>query len=148
MTDPAVWHALHRLTDYPVLAALAREDTEAIKLDGRACHHLYTVAAATMDVTLIPPHELAFMRSLGFEPPGLDSLVAITQEGDFLIARLSGGRVLRHNDALSLADMLRAEGVTVEDVRSPDWRAGDIAVANGERIAILWRLRQAEREAS
>lgn len=99
-----------------------------------------------MDVTLIPPHDW-LSWSLGFEPPGLDSLVAITQEGDFLIARLSGG-VLRHNDALSLADMLRAEGVTVEDVRSPDWRAGDIAVANGERIAILWRLRQAEREAS
>ena len=146
--DPAVWHALHRLADYPVLDALAREGTKAIKLDGRACHHLYTVAATTMDVTLIPPHELAFMRSLGFEPPGLDSLVVITQEGDFLIARLSGGRAIQHIDAESLADLLLAEGVTAEDVRSPDWRVGDIAVSNGERIAILVRLREAGREAS
>lgn len=149
MSDPNVWHALHRLTDYPVLAELARSSgTEAIKLDGRACHHLYIEAAATMDVSSIPAQELAFMRSLGFEPPGLDSLVAITQEGDFLIARLSGGRVLRHNDASSLADLLLAEGVTAEDVRSPDWRAGDLAVSNGERIAILWRLRKAGRGTS
>lgn len=147
-TDPDVWHALHRLTDYPVLAALAREGTEATKLDGRTCHYLYTEAAATMDVSLIPAQELAFMRTLGFEPPGLESLVAITHEGNCLIARLSGGRVLRHNDAVSLADLLLAEGVTAEDMRSPDWRVGDLSVSNGERIAILWRLRNAGRESS
>lgn len=142
MNEPSVMHALYRLADYPVLASLARGRTEATKLDGRACEHIYTDAAATMDVSFIPPHELAFMRSLGFEPPGLESLVAITQEGDCLIARLSGGRVLRHQDALSLADLLLAEGVIAEDVRSPDWRIGDLAVPNGERIAILHRLRQ------
>ncbi|PHV00775.1 hypothetical protein [Iodobacter sp. BJB302] len=142
-------HAVYPLSDYPVLSELARSSgTTAAKLDGRACHHLYTEAAAMMDVSLIPAQELAFMRSLGFEPPGLESLVAITQDGDCLIARLSGGRVLRHNDAASLADLLRAEGVTAEDVRSPDWRAGEIAVSNGERIAILFRLRQAGRGSS
>ena len=149
MNDPAAMHAVYPLADYPVLAELARSSgTDAIKLDGRARHHLDTVAAATMDVSCIPAQELAFMRSLGFEPPGLESLAAITQDGDCLIARLSGGRVLRHNDAASLADLLRAEGVTAEDVRSPDWRAGEIAVANGERIAILFRLRQAGRGSS
>lgn len=142
MSDPAVMHALYPLDDYPVLASFAQGRTEATKLDGRACRYLYTEAAATMDVSFIPPHELAFMRSLGFEPPGLESLVAITHEGGFLTARLSGGRVLRHSDAVSLAELLLTEGVTAEDVRSPDWREGDLAVPNGERVAILWRLRQ------
>lgn len=146
--DPAVWHALHRLADYPVLAALARDGTDATKLDGRACHYLYTEAAATMDVSLIPAQELAFMRSLGFEPPGLDSLVAITYEAGNLVARLSGGRVLSHQDALSLAELMLAEGVTADDVRTPDWRVGDLSVSNGERIAILFRLRQAGRGSS
>ncbi len=30
MTDPVVWHALHRLADYPVLDALAREGTKVL----------------------------------------------------------------------------------------------------------------------
>lgn len=148
MTDYTVMQALYRLADYPVLASLARDRTAATKLDGRACQHLYTEAAATMDVSHLPAHELAFMRSLGFEPPGLGALVAITYEGGGLIARLSGGRVLRHQDALSLADLLIAEGVAAGDVRTPDWRVGDITVPNGERIAILCRLRQAGQRTS
>ena len=140
-------HALYRLADYPVLASLAQGRTEATKLDGRACRYLYTEAAATMDVSFIPAQELAFMRSLDIEPPGLESLVAITCERGHLIARLSGGRVLRHQDALSLADLLAAEGVAADDVRTPDWRVGDLSVSNGERIAILSRLRQVERGA-
>lgn len=143
VTDPAIMHALYRLADYPVLAALAVPHTQATRLDGRTCRHLYAQALDTMDVSWLPAQEIAFMRALGLEPPGLESLVAITQEGEYLVARLSGGRVLRHQDALSLADLLLAEGVTAEDVRSPDWQAGDISVANGDRIAILWHLRQA-----
>lgn len=88
------------------------------------------------------------MRALGVEPAGLESLVAITQEGEYLIARLSGGRILRHQNALSLADLLLVEGVTADDVRTPDWRFGDISVSNGERIAILHRLRQARQGSS
>lgn len=83
------------------------------------------------------------MRKLGFEPPGLESLVAITWDYPYFVAHLSGGRVLRHQDDLGLADLLLAEGVAAEDVRSPDWRAGDISVPNGNRIAILCHLRQA-----
>lgn len=70
MNDPAVMHALYRLADYPVLVSLAQGRTKATKLDGRACRYLYTEAAATMDVSCIPAQELAFMRKLGFEPPG------------------------------------------------------------------------------
>lgn len=143
VTDPAIMHGLYRLADYPVLAALAAPHTQAIRLDGRACQYLYAQALDTMDASWLPAQELAFMRMLGVEPPGLESLVAITQDGEYLVARLSGGRVLRHQDALSLADLLSVEGVTADDVRSPDWRAGDTSVSTGERIAILGRLRKA-----
>lgn len=142
VTDPAIMHALYRLADYPVLAALVTRHAQATRLDGRACRHLYAQALDTMDVSWLSAQELAFMRMLGVEPPGLESLVAITREGEYLVARLSGGRVLRHKDALSLADLLSVEGVTADDVRSPDWRAGDTSVSTGERIAILGRLRK------
>lgn len=147
MTDATVFQALHRLADYPVLADLAARHTQATRLDGRACHHLYAQALGAIDVSGIAAQELAFIRALGLEPPGLESLVAITQDGAYLVARLSGGRVLRHQDALCLADLLMAQGVTADDVRSPDWRAGDTAVSTGERIAILGRLREAVRGA-
>lgn len=67
MTDPAVWHALHRLTDYPVLAALAREGTEAIKLDGRACRYIYEAGLPRIDWQALSVSERAFMHSLGIE---------------------------------------------------------------------------------
>ena len=148
MTDPSAWHALYRLADYPVLAELAARGTQATRLDGRACQHLYAQALDTMDVSSLPAQELALMRALGLEPPGVEALVAITQDGEHLVARLSGGRVLRHQDALSLADLLAAQGVTADDVRSPDWRAGGSSISTGERIAILGRLREAWREPS
>ena len=145
MTDATALQALHHLADYPVLADLAARHTQATRLDGRACHHLYAQALGASNMSSLPAQELALMRALGLEPPGLESLVAITQDGTCLVARLSGGRVLRHQDALCLADLLLAEGVTADDVRSPDWRAGDTSVSTGERIAILGRLREAGR---
>ena len=67
-TDPDVWHALHRLADYPVLSALAREGTEAIKLDGRACRYIYEAALPRIDWQAVSVGERAFMCSLGIEP--------------------------------------------------------------------------------
>lgn len=65
--DPAVWNTLHRLADYPVLAALAREGTEATKLDGRACRYIYEAALPRIDWQAVSASERAFMRSLGIE---------------------------------------------------------------------------------
>jgi YgiT-type zinc finger domain-containing protein len=66
MTDPAVWHALHRLADYPVLAELARSSgTEAIKLDGRACLYLYQDGLGDIDWLTVSVAEKDFMRALG-----------------------------------------------------------------------------------
>lgn len=58
-------HALHRLDDYPVLAALARKGTTATKLDGRACQYLYKAALPRIDWQAVSASERAFMRSLG-----------------------------------------------------------------------------------
>ena len=66
-TDPDVWHALHRLTDYPVLAGLAREGTAATKLDGRACRYIYESALPRIDWPAVSEGERALMRSLGIE---------------------------------------------------------------------------------
>ena len=68
MNDPAAWHALHRLAEYPVLAALAREGTEATKLDGRACRYIYKAGLPRIDWQALSVSERAFMRSLGIEP--------------------------------------------------------------------------------
>ena len=67
MTDPVVWHALHRLADYPVLDALAREGTKAIKLDGRACRYIYEAALPRIDWQAVLPSERVFMLLLGIE---------------------------------------------------------------------------------
>ena len=58
-TDPDVWHALHRLTDYPVLAGLAREGTAATKLDGRACRYIYESALPRIDWPAVSEGERA-----------------------------------------------------------------------------------------
>ena len=65
--EPTNMHALHRLADYPVLAALARDGTEATKLDGRACRYIYEAALPRIDWQAVSPSERAFMRSLGIE---------------------------------------------------------------------------------
>lgn len=66
MSDPNVWHALHRLADYPVLAELARSSgTAATKLDGRACLHLYKDGSGDIDWLTVSAAERNFMRRLG-----------------------------------------------------------------------------------
>jgi hypothetical protein len=69
----------------------------------------------------------------------------VTCDGEQLIARLDDGRVLRHHDAVSLANLLLAAGVIADNVRMPDWRAGDIAPGRGQCIAIFHRMRAALR---
>ena len=79
--------ALYRLADFPVLASLARERTQASKLDGRACRHLYLQAATTLQALHIPAHELALMQALGVvlpvnQPILVIDLEATCDEGD------------------------------------------------------------------
>lgn len=65
MTDPTVFHALYRLADYPVLAALSSDRSQAMRLDGRACRHLYESERQQIDWRTVSAQELDFMRSLG-----------------------------------------------------------------------------------
>ena len=65
--NPAIWHGLYRLADFPVLAALARARTEATELDGRACHAIYTEVMERIDWQALSASELALMTSLGIE---------------------------------------------------------------------------------
>jgi len=71
-----------------------------------------------------------------------DSGVTITSESGQLIAHLSGGRVVSHHDAVALAELLLAAGISADDVQMPDWREGDSAPSTGQRIAIFQRMRQ------
>ncbi|EPB8062598.1 hypothetical protein ACW57B_006762 [Pseudomonas aeruginosa] len=72
----------------------------------------------------------------------LGSSVTITHDGEQLIAHLSGGRVVCRHDAVALAELLLAAGITADDVQMPDWREGDSAPSTGQRIAIFQRMRQ------
>jgi len=60
-----VMHALYRLADYPVLAALAAERTKASRLDGRACRAIYDSALHDIDWQAVSVHERDLMRRLG-----------------------------------------------------------------------------------
>jgi len=57
--------SLYRLSDFPVLAGIAREHTKATKLDGRACKALYLDALPSIDLATVPASELDLMRRLG-----------------------------------------------------------------------------------
>ena len=65
-SDSAVLHAVYTLADYPVLASIAAKRTQARKLDGRACLHLYKSALGEIDWMTITPQEKEFMQRLGF----------------------------------------------------------------------------------
>ena len=64
-----VLHAIYRLADYPVLAALARNRTTATRLDGRACQSIYEAVSTRIDWNAVSASELAFMHSLGIKSP-------------------------------------------------------------------------------
>ena len=73
MTDVQTMHGLHRLANYPVLAALARPRTEATRLDGRACHFLYSEAISRIDWATVSPDERSFIQRLGIDVPQGDT---------------------------------------------------------------------------
>jgi hypothetical protein len=64
-SDPAILNALYTLADYPVLAALAAERTQATRLDGRACRAVYEDARQRIDWQALSPSELQFAQRLG-----------------------------------------------------------------------------------
>ena len=68
-SDPAVMRALHRLADYPVLAALAATRTHATSLDGRACRYLYEAAGSALAQYEVSESERAFMQQLSVVVP-------------------------------------------------------------------------------
>ena len=68
-SDPAVMRALHRLADYPVLAALAATRTHATSLDGRACRYLYEAAGSALAQYEVWESERAFMQQLSVVVP-------------------------------------------------------------------------------
>jgi len=63
--DFVLLQSLYCLSDYTVLAGIAREQSKATKLDGRACKMLYLEALPRIDLSTVPGSELAFMRRLG-----------------------------------------------------------------------------------
>ncbi len=56
---------LYKLTDYPVLAALARKRTTATRLDGRTCRFLYTEALPEIDISKLSESEKKLFDALG-----------------------------------------------------------------------------------
>lgn len=66
MNDTAMMQALYPLADYPVLAALAAERTQANRLDGRACRAIYDAALPGI-WQAVSDHEREFMRQLGVQ---------------------------------------------------------------------------------
>lgn len=68
--------------------------------------------------------------------------VVVTLEGDELVAELPDGRTLADADAVQLADLLLAEGVSANQVQMPDWREGDRAPSSGQKVALFTRMRQ------
>ena len=66
--DPVVLRSKHALDDYPVLAAIAYRVTKAIKLDGRACRHLYLTSSSQIQSVDVSASEQKFMAALGVVP--------------------------------------------------------------------------------
>lgn len=80
----AILHAIYTLADYPVLAALAADRTQATRLDGRACLHLYMAGLGNIDWLTVSPPEKQLMRRLGLfsicPACGAQSLVRDTRD--------------------------------------------------------------------
>jgi len=129
---------------FPALMQLSGKLASEILLDGQACRSFYTAALKTIDPACIPPQEIALMRILVVELPEHMSLAVITAEDNQLVARLSGGRVLKCSHPKEMADLLLAAGVYACDVRVPDWRAGNLSPEIGQKISIFGLLSKAE----
>lgn len=69
MNDYSALHALYLLSDYPLLAELARGRTSATRLDGRTCRWIYEAGFPGVDWLAVSASELVFIRSLGIAPP-------------------------------------------------------------------------------
>lgn len=72
-TNDPVFHALHLLNEYPVLATLAHGRTEATRLDGRACRYIYEIARHCIDWQVVSARELEFMERLGVAQSDIES---------------------------------------------------------------------------
>ena len=68
--------------------------------------------------------------------------VRVTLEGDELVAMLPDGSTLTHADAVQLAELLKMEGVSVDQVQMPDWRECDSASLTGQKVALLAQMRK------
>ena len=68
--------------------------------------------------------------------------VKVTLEGDELVAVLPDGCTLAHADAVQLAELLKMEGISADQVQMPDWREGDSAPLNGQKVALLAQMRK------
>lgn len=66
--DPVVLRSMHALDDYPVLAAIACRVTNATKLDGRACRHLYLTSSSPIQSVDVSASEQKLMAALGVVP--------------------------------------------------------------------------------
>lgn len=130
-------HALYTLHDYPVLAALAAERTQASRLDGRACRAIYDAALPGVWQN-VSDHEREFMRQIGVA--GMKAHLSLNAGG--LIAQLEiGGRIVAGN-AHKMAEQLRLAGVTADSLTATDWKTDpDHAPTSGQIIAVKAALR-------
>jgi len=143
VTDAAVIHALYTLADYPVLAALAAERTQASRLDGRACRAIYDAALPGIWQT-VSDHEQEFMRRLGVA--GMKAYLALGNAGGLFAQLETGGRIVAGN-AHTMAEQLRIAGVTADSLTAIDWKTDpDHAPTSGQIIAVIAALREAERK--
>lgn len=57
--------SLITLADYPVLAELAKGRTKTVKLDGRACRHIYSEALSQLNTEMLTASERRLIGALG-----------------------------------------------------------------------------------
>lgn len=134
----------YRIEACPILASQLPDLNVDTEIDAELCRQLYQHARENIRPDFVGGLELALMRTVGFELEANAQLVAVTEEDGQFIARLSERRVLKHFDPIGLADLLIAQGVRAENLRTPQWRDGDIAPSVGDRIAMFGYMRRHE----
>lgn len=137
VTDAAMMQALYPLADYPVLAALAAERTQASRLDGRACRAIYDAALPGVWQN-VSDHEREFMRQIGVA--GMKAHLSLNAGG--LVAQLESGERIVAGNSLKMAEQLLLAGVTADSLTTTDWRTNpDHAPTSGQIIAVKAALR-------